>query len=161
MASLLGKQAIVIGAGIGGLAAAAAVSDYFENVTVLERDDLPDGATPRAGTPQSRHTHVLLGGGERALESLFPGFTAALTQAGAVPYRMGLDILAEMPGFDPFPQRDLGWFGYAMTRPLVERTVRQELRKRPNVSCATAAALPSSWPASGTAAPSLPCDWPG
>jgi len=133
MASLLGKQAIVIGAGIGGLAAAAAVSDYFENVIVLERDDLPDGATPRAGTPQSRHTHVLLGGGERALESLFPGFTAALTQAGAVPYRMGLDILAEMAGFDPFPQRDLGWFGYAMTRPLIERTVRQELRKRPNV----------------------------
>jgi len=134
MASLLGKQAIVIGAGIGGLAAAAAVSDYFENVIVIERDELPDRATPRAGTPQSRHTHVLLGGGERALESLFPGFTAALTQAGAVPYRMGLDILAEMPGFDPFPQRDLGWFGYAMTRPLVERTVRQELRKRPNVT---------------------------
>jgi len=134
MAPLLGKQAVVVGAGIGGLAAAGAVSDFFENVIVLERDELHDGAMPRAGTPQSRHTHVLLGGGERALESLFPGFTAALTKAGAVPYRMGLDILTESPGFDPFPQRDLGWFGYAMTRPLVERTVRQELTKRPNVT---------------------------
>jgi predicted NAD/FAD-dependent oxidoreductase len=41
---LLGKQAVVIGAGIGGLAAAGAVSDYFENVTVLERDKLAERA---------------------------------------------------------------------------------------------------------------------
>ena len=112
MAASLGKQAVVIGAGIGGLAAAGAVSDYFENVIVLERDELPQRAVPRAGTPQAQHTHALLGGGERALESLFPGFTAALREAGAVPYRMGLDILA----------------------PLVEYTVRQKLQERRNVT---------------------------
>lgn len=78
MAASLGKQAVVIGAGIGGLAAAGAVSDFFENVIVLERDELPQRAIPRAGTPQAQHTHALLGGGERALEALFPGFTAAL-----------------------------------------------------------------------------------
>jgi len=134
MAASLGKQAVVIGAGIGGLAAAGAVSDFFENVIVLERDELPQRAIPRAGTPQAQHTHALLGGGERALEALFPGFTAALREAGAVPYRMGLDILAEIPGFDPFPQRDLGWDGYAMSRPLVEYTVRQKLQERRNVT---------------------------
>jgi 2-polyprenyl-6-methoxyphenol hydroxylase-like FAD-dependent oxidoreductase len=134
VAALVGKQAIVIGSGIGGLAAAGAVSEYFENVIVLERDPLPARATPRAGTPQAQHTHVLLGGGERALESLFPGFTTALTQAGAATYRMGLDILAEIPGFDPFPQRDLGWDGYSMSRPLVEYTLRRTLLRRPNVA---------------------------
>jgi 2-polyprenyl-6-methoxyphenol hydroxylase-like FAD-dependent oxidoreductase len=68
MPTLLGKQAVVIGAGIGGLAAAGAVSDYFENVTVLERDKLAERAAPRAGTPQAQHTHGLLGGGVRRVE---------------------------------------------------------------------------------------------
>jgi heterodisulfide reductase subunit A-like polyferredoxin len=36
----IGKQAIVIGAGIAGLTAAGALADYFTQVTVLERDTL-------------------------------------------------------------------------------------------------------------------------
>jgi hypothetical protein len=31
-----------------------------------------------------------------------------------VPIRWGLDLRLERPGFDPFPQRDLGWDNYAM-----------------------------------------------
>lgn len=43
-----GKHAIVIGARMGGLAAAAVVGGQFERVTVLERDVLPlDVAWPR------------------------------------------------------------------------------------------------------------------
>ncbi len=38
----IGKQAVVIGAGMGGLAAAGALADYFEQVMVLERDSLPE-----------------------------------------------------------------------------------------------------------------------
>ena len=75
MVSLIGKQAIVIGAGMGGLVAAGALATYFEDVVVLERDALPSSAAPRIGTPQARHVHALLGGGQRALEELFPGFT--------------------------------------------------------------------------------------
>jgi len=130
---LLGKQAIVIGAGIGGLAAAGALADHFERVIVLERDRLPAGPAHRAGVPQGRHVHVLLAGGQRALESLFPGFTAALAQAGAVPMRMALDIRSELEGYDPFPQRDFGWDNYSMSRPLAEHVVRNELAKRANV----------------------------
>jgi len=44
-----------------------------------------------------------------------------------VPLRTGLDVRTERPGFDPFPQRDLGWHSYAMSRPLVERTVRRHV----------------------------------
>ena len=83
-----GKQAVVIGAGMAGLAAAGAIADYFEQVTVLERDRLPDQAVPRAGAPQSRHLHALLPGGERALTDLFPHFERDLIDAGAVPHRM-------------------------------------------------------------------------
>src|SRR5882757_6436601 len=65
------KQAAVIGAGIGGLAAAKAVAPHFEKVIVFDRDALPDEPAPRLGTPQARHTHGLLAGGCRALKQLF------------------------------------------------------------------------------------------
>jgi 2-polyprenyl-6-methoxyphenol hydroxylase-like FAD-dependent oxidoreductase len=35
----------------------------------------------------------------------------------------------ERPGFDPFPQRDLGWDAYAMSRPLIERAVRRRVEE--------------------------------
>ena len=56
MPSRLGKQAVVVGAGIGGLTAARVVADYFERVVVLDRDALPERAEPRAGVPQGKHT---------------------------------------------------------------------------------------------------------
>jgi len=71
--TLIGRQAIVIGAGMAGLPAARVLADYFEHVVVLERDTLPADPSPRIGTPQARHTHALLGGGQRALGDLFPG----------------------------------------------------------------------------------------
>jgi 2-polyprenyl-6-methoxyphenol hydroxylase-like FAD-dependent oxidoreductase len=135
--ALIGREAVVVGAGMAGLPAARALADYFEHVVVLERDTLPPDASPRIGTPQARHTHALLGGGQRALGDLFPGFERALAQAGAVPLRVGLDVRLERPGFDPFPQRDLGWIGYAMSRPLIELTARQRAERHPNITIHT------------------------
>jgi len=78
-----GRHAIVIGGGIAGLSAARVLSEHFDRVTVLERDKPSSGADLRAGVPQARHIHVLLAGGEQALEALFPGLRAELTAAGA------------------------------------------------------------------------------
>jgi len=125
MAGYVGSQAIVVGAGMAGLMAAGALAHHFERVVILESDRLPADPLDRAGTPQGRHVHALLAGGQHALEELFPGFEGELIVAGAVPIRAGLDMRAERPGFDPFPQRDLGWDNYAMSRALVERTVRR------------------------------------
>ena len=132
--TLIGKQAVVVGAGMAGLPAARALADYFEHVVVLERDTLPLDAAQRAGTPQARHTHGLLDGGQRALGDLFPEFEQDLAGAGAVPVRVGLDLRLEMPGFDPFPRRDLGVIAYAMSRPLVEFTVRQRVNRHANIT---------------------------
>ena len=68
--TLIGRQAVVVGAGMAGLPAARALADFFEQVTVVERDTLPPAATHRTGTPQSRHVHALLGGGQRARRAL-------------------------------------------------------------------------------------------
>jgi 2-polyprenyl-6-methoxyphenol hydroxylase-like FAD-dependent oxidoreductase len=134
MSTHIGKQAIVVGAGMGGLAAARAVADHFEHVTVLERDALPPEAVHRAGTPQGRHLHALLAGGQRALNDLFPGFEQDLARVGAVPIRAGLDVRREQPGYDPFPQRELGFHGYSMSRPLIEFTVRQRVEQHANIT---------------------------
>jgi predicted NAD/FAD-dependent oxidoreductase len=92
----LGERAIVVGGGLGGLSAARALSDRFRQVVILDRDELPDGATPRRGVPQGKHPHGLLGGGLKALEQLFPGFGNELGRAGAVPINWGFDILYEV-----------------------------------------------------------------
>ena len=141
--TLIGKQAVVVGAGMAGLPAARALSDFFEHVVVLERDTLPTDASYRAGTAQSKHVHALLGGGQRALSELFPGFEQDLAAAGAVPLRVGLDVRIEMPGFDPCPRRDLGWINYSMSRPLIELIVRERVERHPKSPSVSVAALDS------------------
>ena len=130
---LLARQAVVVGAGMAGLAAARVLADYFEHVTVLERDTLPTETSHRSGIPQSKHVHALLGGGQRALSDLFPGVEDDLARAGAVPFRVGLDVRLETPRHDPFPRRDLGWIAYSMSRPLIELVVRRRVEQQPNV----------------------------
>jgi 2-polyprenyl-6-methoxyphenol hydroxylase-like FAD-dependent oxidoreductase len=123
--SRVGKRAVVIGAGMGGLAAAGALVGRFDEVVVLERDSLPDRPDHRAGAPQGRHVHALLTAGQQALESLLPGFTDGIVDAGAVKVRANADTRVEMPGYDPFPARDHGWLTYAASRPLLEFVTRQ------------------------------------
>ncbi|MGY3606675.1 MULTISPECIES: FAD-dependent monooxygenase [unclassified Bradyrhizobium] len=130
----IGKQAVVIGASMAGLAAARALADHFERVIVLERDRLPEQAVPRAGTPQSRHLHVLLPGGQRALTDLFPHFERDLANAGAVPLRMSRDVRMEIPRLGPLPSRDFGWFLYCASRPLIELITRRQAERLTNLT---------------------------
>jgi 2-polyprenyl-6-methoxyphenol hydroxylase-like FAD-dependent oxidoreductase len=134
MAKPIGRTAVVIGAGIGGLSAAAAVSEFFSQVIVLERDELPDHPAPRPSVAQGRHPHLLLVGGLRALEQLFPGFGDDLAAAGAVRYQVGIDIRIERPEFHPYPQRDFGLHSYAMSRPLIEFVARRRAAQLSNVT---------------------------
>jgi len=134
MTGLLGRHAIVIGAGIGGLATAKTLSSYFEKVTVLERDAFPDRAEPRVGTPHCRQAHVLLKAGLQELTKCYPELERELELAGAVRARSAVDILVETPGIDPWPQRDFGFDTLCMTRPLLEFTVRSLTGHQDNIS---------------------------
>jgi 2-polyprenyl-6-methoxyphenol hydroxylase-like FAD-dependent oxidoreductase len=127
------KQAAVIGAGIGGLAAAKAVAPHFEKVIVFDRDALPDEPAPRLGTPQARHTHLLLAGGCRALDRLFPSIDLDFIAAGAVRTRMRREMRFEIPGFDPFPQRDLGFDQFLLSRSALELVCRRRVEREPNI----------------------------
>ena len=85
--SVNGTHAVIIGAGMAGLLAAAALSDAFEEVTIIEKDSLPDSPEFRNGVAQGAHVHTLLGYGVEAMDNLIPGLMADLYSAGAVKIR--------------------------------------------------------------------------
>src|ERR1700761_1773120 len=68
---------------MGGLLAARVLADFYETVTVVERDKLPDAADHRRGVPQGRQFHALWSRGAQELEALFPGIRGELVAAGA------------------------------------------------------------------------------
>ena len=68
---ILRKKAIVIGASIAGTLSARVLSDYFDQVIILERDSLRNGNI-RKGTPQATHIHFLLSRGYQILRKLCP-----------------------------------------------------------------------------------------
>jgi 2-polyprenyl-6-methoxyphenol hydroxylase-like FAD-dependent oxidoreductase len=126
-------RALVIGGSIAGSAAAAALAGFFREVTILDRDQLPDSPAPRRGAPHSHQYHALTVGGRLALEDLLPGLTEEAIAAG-VPY---ID-----PCFDMRSGQKAGWlpkFRSDMrllmpTRTFLEWLIRSRVRALPNVS---------------------------
>jgi 2-polyprenyl-6-methoxyphenol hydroxylase-like FAD-dependent oxidoreductase len=87
---------VVIGGSVTGLLAAAALAE-FADVTVVERDTLPEEAEPRRGVPQARHAHLVWSGGVRAFEELLPGLVADTVARGArLAHIMG-DMVSRAP----------------------------------------------------------------
>jgi 2-polyprenyl-6-methoxyphenol hydroxylase-like FAD-dependent oxidoreductase len=134
MNGFLGERAVVIGAGIGGLAMAGALAKYFERIEVFERDRLTTAAASRTGTPQDRHPHGLLAGGLRALGEIFPGFESDLAGAGAVPVRVAQDIQYERPEVGALPKRDFGMTLLCASRPMIEFVLRRRAEALANVA---------------------------
>jgi 2-polyprenyl-6-methoxyphenol hydroxylase-like FAD-dependent oxidoreductase len=126
------KRAIVIGASMGGLLAARALADHYGEVTVVERDVLPDTYEPRKGVPQGRHTHGLLARGREVLEQLFPGFTEEMVAQGATTGDIVDKVLWFNHGFYlcNAPSKMLG---LAISRPMLEGSVRRRVLQLPNV----------------------------
>lgn len=75
-------HAVIIGGSIAGLCAARVLSDFYERVTVFERDELPSTPANRAGVPQGRHVHLLMARGAVEFEALFPGLLDDMVAAG-------------------------------------------------------------------------------
>lgn len=126
------KRAIVIGASMGGLLAARALADYYREVTIVERDALPDAYEPRKGVPQGRHTHGLLARGREVLEQLFPGFTDEMIAQGANSGDIVDKILWFNHGFY-LCNSPSKMSGLAISRPMLEGNVRRRLLQLPNV----------------------------
>jgi hypothetical protein len=76
-------HAVVLGAGMAGLLAARVLSEFYDEITVVERDRLPDSSIQRRGIPQGRHVHSFLSRGCQLLDQFFPGILDELVDSGA------------------------------------------------------------------------------
>ena len=125
-------HAIVIGGSIAGLLTARVLTNHFAQVTVTERDLLPQTPDFRNCAPHARHAHGLLVRGQQIMESYFPGLTADLLAQGAIAANMGTELSLYIGGVpvQPFAS-DL--VITACSRPLLEYTIGQRLRALPQV----------------------------
>jgi 2-polyprenyl-6-methoxyphenol hydroxylase-like FAD-dependent oxidoreductase len=80
----LGKKALVIGGSVAGLFAARILSDFFEEVLIIEKHQKNEKDLTRTGVPQGAHGHALLKSGEEILSELFPGIVDELVADGSV-----------------------------------------------------------------------------
>lgn len=127
----VGKHAVVLGSSMAGLLTARVLSEHFEKVTLIERDELRDDPEPRKGTPQAQHLHVLLAKGAQIMEELFPGLFEELVAAGSTPaeqsdaawYHAGNWVL----------RANTGVIAYSQSRGLLDWKVRQRVLALPNV----------------------------
>ncbi len=125
-------HAIVIGGSMAGLCTARVLSDFYDRVTVLDRDSFPEGALERPGVPQSRHVHALLARGRYELDALFPGFERTMLERGAHLINFSMDFAA-LRGEGWAPRRPDSITTLFGSRLLIEDIVRELLRKLPNV----------------------------
>ena len=127
-------HALVLGAGMAGLSAAAALAGRAERVTLLERDALSRVDEPRKGVPQGRHLHLLLPPGLQALERLFPGFADELRRSGGqlldAPSDFSINVAGGRLAVDSLAE---GFTLAGATRPLIEGMARERVRALPNV----------------------------
>lgn len=128
----LGKHAIVIGGSIAGLVCARVLSDHFSKVTVIERDPRPEGPSPRKSAPQMKHAHLLLGAANAILETMYPGITSELEQAGALLIDSGADVAIYHYG-QWKPRFKMGFPTIGCSRPFLEWQIRQRTEAIANI----------------------------
>lgn len=129
-------HAIVIGASIGGLCAAKVLSEFYDRVTVFERDELPSGPGNRTAVPQGRHVHLLMARGAMEFDGLFPGLLDDMVASG-------VPILENRPDCIYFGAAGhvLGtghtlqdeFTAYVPSRPQLEWQLRRRVLEIPNV----------------------------
>ncbi|CAL5222755.1 g5166 [Coccomyxa viridis] len=149
-------HAIVLGASVAGLLSAAALSDYVDSVTILDKDAFVserlshdqlkqqfcsageqylERARSRRGVPQYIQLHGLLSRGAKVIEDLLPGWTALAQELGAVSYEPGTVKTYYNGQWTYHPQVKLGISSLSATRDLIEQSLRTQLLSlKPNVT---------------------------
>jgi len=124
---------------MAGLMATRVLSEFYEAVTVVKRDELPQIPMQRRGVPQGHHLHRLLSRGSQLLEEFFPGILEELVAAGAqlddgdlsrVYVRIGRYGLPRSGEF----RDSAALVTYATSRPFLEFHVRRRVDDRGNVA---------------------------
>ena len=127
------SSAVVLGASISGLLVARVLSRHFQQITIVEKDILPEGENLRKGVPQSAHAHGLLASGYRIIEEYFPGIMDELEALGAP----GGDLVGDFLWFQYGRwklRHHSGLRGITVSRPCLEAAIRRQVKAIPNVT---------------------------
>ncbi len=131
---------VVIGAGVGGLGSALALSRLGHEVVVLERDRTPLPRDPdeafewdRRGAPQVRHSHALLARLRNVVRDRYPDVLEALYAAGATDWPLTTNLPETIDDRSPKPgDEDLVML--ACRRTTFEWVLRRAVLAAPHVS---------------------------
>jgi 2-polyprenyl-6-methoxyphenol hydroxylase-like FAD-dependent oxidoreductase len=128
----VGLRALVIGGSIAGLLAARVLADYFDTVTIVDRDVFPATPDHRKGVPQSHHAHGLLATGRHIIEQLFPGIMDALAADGTTSATNTIPLAIVSPqGLLPLSKQPHKIINFS--RYLLEWHIRDRVSRLPEV----------------------------
>ena len=136
----IARRCIVGGSGIAGLMAARLASEFFDEVILIDRDNIPELPHTREGVPQGNHFHAILPGGLGIMSKFFPDLESELLAAGALACTTGREFYSywreglsySMDHYNPNsfdgPQT------FIQTRGLLEHVIRRNVECLDNVS---------------------------
>ncbi len=134
------NHAAVLGSGMAGLVTARVLSEFFDRVTLFEKDSVPASPDFRPGVPQGRHFHALIPGGLEIMSRLLPGIMEDLRAAGSLLpgpdqfyFFMPQGKSYALGQYVPEPQKDTGERRYRKRGVLL---LRQSLPRRSSEAAA-------------------------
>ncbi|WP_248925178.1 FAD-dependent oxidoreductase [Paenibacillus hamazuiensis] len=123
-------KAIVIGGSMAGLMTARILSDYYEEVLIVEKDEFPAEPDLRPGTPQAFHPHRFTARGKSITDRLFPGYEDDLVALGSPPsLNKTVFFLNQYGSLEMKYQRN----DIKFSRSVLEWVIRNRVRSIPNV----------------------------
>lgn len=124
-------RVVIVGGSVAGLVAALAAAETFDQVIIIERDELEFSAEPRRGVPQGNQVHALLSAGMDSLLEFIPDLPEQLAAEGCSRFDQVRDV-ATWSGVGWRQRLESGIETVGFRRPLFESVVRRNVLKRKN-----------------------------
>jgi 2-polyprenyl-6-methoxyphenol hydroxylase-like FAD-dependent oxidoreductase len=140
---------VIIGGSVAGLTAALAAAETFDQVIIIERDELEFSAEPRRGVPQGNQVHALLSAGMDAMRRLVPDLPGQLAAEGCSRFDQVRDVAA-WSGVGWRQRIESGIESFGFRRPLFESVVRRNVLRRDNCQIRVGSVVGLRAPADGS-----------
>ena len=130
------SRVVVVGASVAGLFAGRVLSDYFNEVVLIDKEGLDQGPIPRKSVPQGNHIHGILTPTLHTLERFLPEMIDDLINGGAHVFDGGRDWKFHVYG-NFLTKGETGQSLIGTTRPFFEECLRRRVADVPNIEIKT------------------------